>query len=169
MPLLEAVVGYRYSSRRRRSVDGAGTKKFSRKLQLKIQQLRRGASFGISCDDISLDVITISKWSEAQKAEATGALHNCGKKTRRPSGALKSFWKLSNGKKISRGYIFEATPIEVWNPGFTAGRGFNPVGGTPGGVFERARVLTSLLRDLICYELIPPELNALELFCSELF
>ncbi|KZV25048.1 hypothetical protein F511_43633 [Dorcoceras hygrometricum] len=30
-------------------------------LQLKIQQMRRGASFGMSCDDISLDVITISR------------------------------------------------------------------------------------------------------------
>ncbi|KZV28987.1 hypothetical protein F511_44330 [Dorcoceras hygrometricum] len=35
-------------------------------LQLKIQQMRRGASFGMSCDDISLDVITISRWSKAQ-------------------------------------------------------------------------------------------------------
>ncbi|KZV29001.1 hypothetical protein F511_03777 [Dorcoceras hygrometricum] len=42
-------------SRRRRSVDGAGTKKFSRKLQLKIQQIRRRAKYGMSCDDISLD------------------------------------------------------------------------------------------------------------------
>ncbi|KZT76740.1 hypothetical protein F511_46235 [Dorcoceras hygrometricum] len=45
----------------------AVTSSFSRKLQLKIQQMRRGASFGMSCDDISLDVITISIWSEAQK------------------------------------------------------------------------------------------------------
>ncbi|KZV18660.1 NBS-LRR resistance protein [Dorcoceras hygrometricum] len=41
-----------------------------------------------------------------------GALHNYGKKTRQPSGALKSFWKLSNGKYFYRGYILEATPIE---------------------------------------------------------
>ncbi|KZV33883.1 hypothetical protein F511_11093 [Dorcoceras hygrometricum] len=68
---LQALKSNRYSRRRRRSIDGAGTMKFSRKLQLKIQQMRRGASFGISCDDISLDVITISRWSEAQKAEAT--------------------------------------------------------------------------------------------------
>ncbi|KZV19390.1 hypothetical protein F511_04251 [Dorcoceras hygrometricum] len=32
-------------------------------LQLKNQQMRRGASFGMSCDDISLDVITFSRRS----------------------------------------------------------------------------------------------------------
>ncbi|KZV30200.1 hypothetical protein F511_43114 [Dorcoceras hygrometricum] len=32
-------------------------------LQLRIQQMRSGASFGMSCDDISLDVITISRRS----------------------------------------------------------------------------------------------------------
>ncbi|KZV43815.1 Kinesin heavy chain-like protein [Dorcoceras hygrometricum] len=55
-------------SRKRRSIDGAGTKKFSRSYsvqQLKIQQMRRGAKFGLSCDDISLDVITISRWISA--------------------------------------------------------------------------------------------------------
>ncbi|KZT75865.1 hypothetical protein F511_47111 [Dorcoceras hygrometricum] len=45
-----------------------------------------------------------------------GALHQNGKKTRQPSGALKSFWKLSNGKNFSRGYILEATPIEEVSP-----------------------------------------------------
>ncbi|KZV52751.1 hypothetical protein F511_42931 [Dorcoceras hygrometricum] len=63
-------------SRRRRSVDGAGTKKFSRKLQ--IQQIRRGAKYGMSCDDISLDVITISSWLSADEA----------KRERSVSGAL---------------------------------------------------------------------------------
>ncbi|KZV20819.1 hypothetical protein F511_43481 [Dorcoceras hygrometricum] len=66
-----------------------------------------------------------SKWRKRQKPAKEkdastvlvsvlyrGALHQNGKKTRQPSGALKSFWKLSNGKKFSRGYIFEATPIE---------------------------------------------------------
>ncbi|KZT76471.1 hypothetical protein F511_46505 [Dorcoceras hygrometricum] len=61
-------INSRYS-RRRRSVDGAGTKKFSRKLQLEIQQMRRGAKFGLSCDDISLDVITISRWISADDAK----------------------------------------------------------------------------------------------------
>ncbi|KZV21918.1 hypothetical protein F511_44896 [Dorcoceras hygrometricum] len=28
---------------------------------------KRGARYGMSCDDISLDVITISSWSKAQK------------------------------------------------------------------------------------------------------
>ncbi|KZT75602.1 Kinesin heavy chain-like protein [Dorcoceras hygrometricum] len=63
-------INSRYSRRRRRSVDGAGTKKFSRSYsvqQLKIQQMKRGASFGMSCDDIRLDVITISRWSEARE------------------------------------------------------------------------------------------------------
>ncbi|KZV41392.1 hypothetical protein F511_10358 [Dorcoceras hygrometricum] len=55
------------NSRRRRSVDGAGTKKFSRKLQ--IQQITRGAKYGMSCDDISLDVITISSWLSADEAK----------------------------------------------------------------------------------------------------
>ncbi|KZT75473.1 transparent testa 12 protein [Dorcoceras hygrometricum] len=55
--------------KRRRSVDGAGTKKFSRKLQLETQQMRRGAKFGLSCDDISLDVITISRWISADDAK----------------------------------------------------------------------------------------------------
>ncbi|KZV36839.1 transparent testa 12 protein [Dorcoceras hygrometricum] len=43
--------------------------KFSRKLQLKTQQMRRGAKFGLSCDDISLDVITISRWISADDAK----------------------------------------------------------------------------------------------------
>ncbi|KZT76425.1 Kinesin heavy chain-like protein [Dorcoceras hygrometricum] len=71
-------INSRYSRRRRRSVDGAGTKKFSRSYsvqQLEIQQMRRGARFGLSCDDISLDVITISRWisadEEKRKREAT--------------------------------------------------------------------------------------------------
>ncbi|KZV58303.1 hypothetical protein F511_01154 [Dorcoceras hygrometricum] len=34
--------------------------------QMKIQQMRRGTRYGMSCDDISLDVITISRCSEAQ-------------------------------------------------------------------------------------------------------
>ncbi|KZV34369.1 hypothetical protein F511_19318 [Dorcoceras hygrometricum] len=48
----------------------AVTSSFSRNYsdqQMKIQQMRRGARFGMSCDDISLDVITISRRSEAQK------------------------------------------------------------------------------------------------------
>ncbi|KZV41990.1 hypothetical protein F511_16938 [Dorcoceras hygrometricum] len=35
--------------------------------QMKIQQMRRGARYGMSCDDISVDVITISRCSKAQK------------------------------------------------------------------------------------------------------
>ncbi|KZV22668.1 hypothetical protein F511_42278 [Dorcoceras hygrometricum] len=62
-------INSRYSRRRRRSVDGAGTKKFSRKLQLKIQQIRRRARYGMSCDDISLDVITISRWLSADEVK----------------------------------------------------------------------------------------------------
>ncbi|KZT75624.1 hypothetical protein F511_47351 [Dorcoceras hygrometricum] len=62
-------INSRYSRRRRRSVDGAGTKKFSRKLQLEIQQMRRSAKFGLSCGDISLDVITISRWISADDAK----------------------------------------------------------------------------------------------------
>ncbi|KZV55807.1 hypothetical protein F511_23374 [Dorcoceras hygrometricum] len=37
--------------------------------QMKIQQMRRGASYGMSCDDISLDVITISSWLSADEAK----------------------------------------------------------------------------------------------------
>ncbi|KZV49734.1 hypothetical protein F511_23352 [Dorcoceras hygrometricum] len=37
--------------------------------QRKIQQMRRGARFGMSCDDISLDVITISRWLSADEAK----------------------------------------------------------------------------------------------------
>ncbi|KZV13831.1 hypothetical protein F511_44975 [Dorcoceras hygrometricum] len=33
------------------------------------QQLRRCARYGISCDDISLDVITISSWLSADEKE----------------------------------------------------------------------------------------------------
>ncbi|KZV57312.1 hypothetical protein F511_38210 [Dorcoceras hygrometricum] len=33
----------------------------------KIQQMRRGARYGMSCDDISLDVITISRWLSADE------------------------------------------------------------------------------------------------------
>ncbi|KZV58092.1 transcription factor DIVARICATA-like [Dorcoceras hygrometricum] len=35
----------------------------------KIQQMRRGARYGMSCDDISLDVITISRWLSADEAK----------------------------------------------------------------------------------------------------
>ncbi|KZV44659.1 hypothetical protein F511_40755 [Dorcoceras hygrometricum] len=134
----------------------------------------------MSCDDISLDVITISRWSEAQKlkrrrvenqqmkqstrGEATRRSYSASsrnakissrkkiqakfdgpdasaassrwenqsratvssrKKSRRKRSvapkwkedkiafwSAEEFWKLSNGKKISRGYILEATPIE---------------------------------------------------------
>ncbi|KZV55710.1 hypothetical protein F511_18998 [Dorcoceras hygrometricum] len=52
-------------------------------LQLKIQQMRRGASFGISCDDISLDVITISRWSEAQKLKRRRVLNQQMKQSAR--------------------------------------------------------------------------------------
>ncbi|KZV07159.1 nuclear transcription factor Y subunit C-1 [Dorcoceras hygrometricum] len=31
--------------------------------------MRRGASYGMSCDDISLDVITISSWLSADEAK----------------------------------------------------------------------------------------------------
>ncbi|KZV49156.1 hypothetical protein F511_42853 [Dorcoceras hygrometricum] len=31
------------------------------------QQMRRGARYGMSCDDISLDVITISSWLSADE------------------------------------------------------------------------------------------------------
>ncbi|KZV17965.1 hypothetical protein F511_31588 [Dorcoceras hygrometricum] len=74
-------INSRYSRRRRRSAAGAGTKKFSRKLQLKIQQMRRGAKYGMSCDDISLDVITISRWISA------GSLHS---RRKRSSSRLES-------------------------------------------------------------------------------
>ncbi|KZT75827.1 hypothetical protein F511_47149 [Dorcoceras hygrometricum] len=37
--------------------------------QMKIQQMRRGAKYGMSCDDISLDVITISRWLSADEAK----------------------------------------------------------------------------------------------------
>ncbi|KZV30704.1 hypothetical protein F511_06962 [Dorcoceras hygrometricum] len=47
----------------------AVTSSFSRRIysdqQMKIQQKRRGAKYGMSCDDISLDVITISRWISA--------------------------------------------------------------------------------------------------------
>ncbi|KZT76443.1 hypothetical protein F511_46532 [Dorcoceras hygrometricum] len=36
---------------------------------MKIQQMRRGASYDMSCDDISLDVITISRWLSADEAK----------------------------------------------------------------------------------------------------
>ncbi|KZV46623.1 hypothetical protein F511_39232 [Dorcoceras hygrometricum] len=36
---------------------------------MRIQQMRRGASYGMSCDDISLDVITISRWLSIDEAK----------------------------------------------------------------------------------------------------
>ncbi|KZV43740.1 hypothetical protein F511_43617 [Dorcoceras hygrometricum] len=36
---------------------------------MKIQQIRRGAALDMSCDDISLDVITISSWLSADEAK----------------------------------------------------------------------------------------------------
>ncbi|KZV28789.1 hypothetical protein F511_22144 [Dorcoceras hygrometricum] len=46
----------------------------------KIQQMRRGAKFGMSCDDISLDVIIISRWISAddakRKREATSYVNS---------------------------------------------------------------------------------------------
>ncbi|KZV20823.1 hypothetical protein F511_42368 [Dorcoceras hygrometricum] len=51
-------------------------------LQLKIQQMSRGASFGMSCDDISLDVITISRWSQAQKLKRRRVLNQQMKRKR---------------------------------------------------------------------------------------
>ncbi|KZV49333.1 hypothetical protein F511_22672 [Dorcoceras hygrometricum] len=48
----------------------AVTSSFSRELQLEIQQMRRGAKFGLSCDDISLDVITISRWIQQMMLSA---------------------------------------------------------------------------------------------------
>ncbi|KZV23616.1 hypothetical protein F511_24025 [Dorcoceras hygrometricum] len=36
---------------------------------MKIQRMRRGARYGMSCDDISLDVITISSWLSADEAK----------------------------------------------------------------------------------------------------
>ncbi|KZV28755.1 hypothetical protein F511_31222 [Dorcoceras hygrometricum] len=50
----------------------AVTSSFSRSYsdqQMKIQQIRRGARYGMSCDDISLDVITISSWLSANEAK----------------------------------------------------------------------------------------------------
>ncbi|KZT76938.1 hypothetical protein F511_46037 [Dorcoceras hygrometricum] len=50
---------------------------------MKIQQKRRGASFGMSCDDISLDVITISRWSEAQTLKRRRVLNQQMKQSAR--------------------------------------------------------------------------------------
>ncbi|KZV41601.1 hypothetical protein F511_15370 [Dorcoceras hygrometricum] len=36
---------------------------------MRIQQMRRGARYGMSCDDISPDVITISSWLSADEAK----------------------------------------------------------------------------------------------------
>ncbi|KZV26301.1 hypothetical protein F511_40641 [Dorcoceras hygrometricum] len=37
--------------------------------QIEYQQMRRGAKYEMSCDDISFDVITISRWISADEAK----------------------------------------------------------------------------------------------------
>ncbi|KZV50539.1 peroxiredoxin-2B-like [Dorcoceras hygrometricum] len=65
---------YSRSKNLRRCADGAGTKKFSRKLQCSADEdsadKKRCARYGMSCDDISLDVITISSWLSADESGA---------------------------------------------------------------------------------------------------
>ncbi|KZV55469.1 hypothetical protein F511_15251 [Dorcoceras hygrometricum] len=70
-----------------------------------IQQMRRGARFGLSCDDISLCVITISRWSEAQKLmrrrveiQQMRSVAPKWKEDKIAFWSAEEFWKLSNGK-----------------------------------------------------------------------
>ncbi|KZV38194.1 hypothetical protein F511_14391 [Dorcoceras hygrometricum] len=84
--------------------------KFSRKLQLEIQQMRRGAKFGLSCDDISLDVITISRWISAddakRKREATRKIQQVAcMPDARGSDVVLEAYPVASYSAISRCYL----------------------------------------------------------------
>ncbi|KZV06607.1 hypothetical protein F511_45911 [Dorcoceras hygrometricum] len=88
--------------------------KFSRKLQLKIQQMRRGAKFGLSCDDISLDVITISRWISAddakRKREATSREDSAGSNSTSSRELIYISCCYSSSRKLSS-RSFEASAV----------------------------------------------------------
>ncbi|KZV19599.1 hypothetical protein F511_43564 [Dorcoceras hygrometricum] len=108
------------------------TSSFSRKLQCSAgsnQQLRRCARYGISCDDISSDVITISRKLSADEKNwmSTAELNSNGENDKKPAKEKdastvplsvlyrtllngKNF--VSNGKKFYRGLYKKAAPLK---------------------------------------------------------